>query len=351
MSTSLNVSSDASSNIPRVKFALFAPCNEEAAPIAEFTDWEPLAMTKGEDGTFRVRVPLEDGAYRYQFRVRSKSWFFKEGAWVDVVDPYATAIDDEGGENGVVRVRGGSATPTITPGSMTGHICLPPDRALVIYELRVADFSGGENDAHARSGFKHVEEKLDYLQELGVNALELMPVQAYPGDHSWGYNPRHFFAVHPGYGTSEDFKRLVDACHGRGMRVILDVVLNHSESESPLTQIDHDYWYHHEPTDPNNTWGPEFNYEKHDEAPYTFPARKFAGDVVRFWTEEDHLDGIRFDAAKHIARLWRGWWAKRSAQRALNPSTRSPSISPRFRRSSVKRDRWTGAGITGFITG
>ncbi|ADI15790.1 alpha amylase catalytic region [Truepera radiovictrix DSM 17093] len=298
-----------------VEFTLFAPYNEEAALIAEFTDWEPLAMTRGEDGVFRVQVPLADGTYRYKFRVRSKSWFFEEGAWVDVVDPYATAIDHEGGENGVVRVRGGERyVDDYAWQHDEAH--LPPDHALAIYELHVADFSGGEDDAHERGDFRHVEEKLDYLQELGVNALELMPVQAYPGDHSWGYNPRHFFAVHPGYGTSEDLKRLVDACHGRGMRVILDMVLNHSESESPLTQIDHDYWYHHEPTDPNNTWGPEFNYEKYDESLGTFPARKFAGDLVRFWVEEYHIDGIRFDAAKHIASHDFMTWVVGEAKRA-----------------------------------
>lgn len=300
---------------PPVEFTLFAPYNEEAALIAEFTDWQPLEMTRGDDGVFRVQVPLEDGAYRYTFRVRSKSWFFDEDTWVEVVDPYATAIDYEGGENGVVRIRQGVRyLDDYVWQHDEAH--LPADNALVIYELHVADFSGGEDDEQARGDFRHVEEKLDYLQELGVNALELMPVQAYPGDYSWGYNPRHFFAVEPGYGTPDDLKRLVDACHGRGIRVILNMVLNHSESESPLTQIDHDYWYHHEPTDPDNTWGPEFNYEEHDEALDTFPARKFAGDVVRFWAEEYHIDGIRFDAAKHIGSYDFMTWVADEAKRA-----------------------------------
>ena len=67
-----------------------------------------------------------------------------------------------------------------------------------------------------------------------------------------------------------------------------------------MTQIDHDYWYHHEPRDPDNNWGPEFNYEHYDENLKTYPARKFIGDVVRFWIEEYHIDGIRYDAARQI---------------------------------------------------
>ena len=81
----------------------------------------------------------------------------------------------------------------------------------------------------------------------------------------------------------------------------MDGIFNHSHSESPLTQIDHDYWYHHSPRDPDNSWGPEFNYEHYDENLEVKPAWRFIGDVVRFWIQEYHIDGIRFDAARQIA--------------------------------------------------
>jgi 1,4-alpha-glucan branching enzyme len=72
--------------------------------------------------------------------------------------------------------------------------------------MHVSDFSGGENDPKERGKFKHVIEKLDYLCDLGINAIELMPVKEYPGDYSWGYNPRHFFAPETSYGSTKELK-------------------------------------------------------------------------------------------------------------------------------------------------
>ncbi|MBP5974667.1 alpha amylase C-terminal domain-containing protein [Brasilonema sp. CT11] len=284
-----------------IEFNLFAPYNEAASLIGSFSDWEPISMEKGEDGYFRTTVELEDGDYKYKFRVQSKSWFFEQDQWVDVTDPYATDIDEmSGNDDSVVHIKDGErVVDTYVWQHDDKH--LPANQELVLYELHVGDFSGGEDDPHARGKYKHVVEKLDYLSELGINAVELMPVKEYPGDYSWGYNPRHFFAPESSYGPTAGLKNLVDECHARGIRVIMDGIYNHSESSSPLTQIDHDYWYHHEPRDPDNNWGPEFNYEHYDENLETYPARKFIGDTVRYWVGEYHLDGIRYDAARQIA--------------------------------------------------
>ncbi|MBD2302974.1 alpha-amylase family glycosyl hydrolase [Nostoc sp. FACHB-190] len=284
-----------------IEFSLFAPYNEGAALIGSFCDWQEIPMIKGEDGYFRTTVELEDGVYKYKFRVQSKSWFFEADQWVDVTDPYATDVDEIGGkDNGVIRIKDGQK---IVDTYVWHHDDkpLPPDHELVIYELHVGDFSGGEDDPDARGKYKHVIEKLDYLCDLGINAIELLPVKEYPGNYSWGYNPRYFFAPESSYGSTNELKQLVDECHSRGIRVIMDGIYNHSESSSPLTQIDHDYWYHHAPRDPDNSWGPEFNYEFYDENLETYPARKFIGDTVRFWIEEYHVDGIRYDAARQIA--------------------------------------------------
>ncbi|MBL1177575.1 alpha-amylase family glycosyl hydrolase [Pantanalinema sp. GBBB05] len=282
-----------------IEFKLFAPYNKGVALIGSFSDWQDIPMQKGDDGFFRTMVELEDGTYQYKFRVQSKSWFLEPDQWVEVVDPYATNIDDPT-QNGVIWIKDGEP---IVDTYVWKHDDkpLPADHELVIYELHVADFSGGEDDPKPRGKYKHVLEKLDYLCELGINAIELMPVKEYPGDYSWGYNPRYFFATESSYGTTADLKHLIDECHARGMRVLMDGIYNHSEASSPLTQIDHDYWYHHEPRDPDNNWGPEFNYELYDEALDTYPARRFIGDTVRFWVEEYHIDGIRFDAARQIA--------------------------------------------------
>jgi 1,4-alpha-glucan branching enzyme len=282
-----------------IEFQLFAPYNKEAALIGSFSNWEAIPMEKDGKGYFRTKVELEDGSYQYKFRIRSKSWFFEPDQWVDVIDPYATDVD-EPNQNGVIRIKDGQK---IVDTYVWQHDDKPlsPDRELVIYEMHISDFSGGEDDPNPRGTYKHVIEKLDYLCELGINAIELMPLKEYPGDYSWGYNPRHFFATESSYGSTEELKRMIDECHARGIRVIIDGIYNHSEAESPLTQIDHDYWYHHSPRDPDNNWGPEFNYEHYDENLDVKPAWQFIGDTVRFWIEEYHIDGIRYDAARQIA--------------------------------------------------
>ncbi len=302
-----------------IEFNLFAPYIKGAALVGEFSDWKDIPMEKGEDGYFRTKVELEDGVYQYKFRVQSKSWFFEPDQWVEVVDPYAVDIDNAS-QNAIARIKGGEK---IVDTYVWQHDDkpLPADSELVIYELHVGDFSGGEDDPFARGKYKHVVEKLDYLSDLGVNAIEVMPVKEYPGDHSWGYNPRHFFATESSYGPTEGLKQLIDECHGRGMRVIMDGIYNHSEAEAPLTQIDHDYWYHHEPRDPDNNWGPEFNYELYDEKLETYPARKFIGDNVRFWVSEYHTDGIRFDAARQIANYDFMHWI---VQEAKNTASMKP---------------------------
>jgi len=281
-----------------IEFKLFAPYNKSAVLKGCFSDWQDIQMEKGEDGYFRTSVELEDGTYQYKFRVQSKSWFLEPDQWVDVTDPYATGVIDDETQNGVVRIKDGQRiVDTYT--WQHDDTPLPQNHELVIYEMHIGDFSGGEDDPYPRGQFKHVVEKLEYLCELGINAVQLMPMMEYPGDYSWGYNVRYFFALESNYGETEELKHLIDQCHSRGIRVIVDGIFNHSESKSPLTQIDHDYWYHHEP--PHEfSWGPEFNYEHYDQNLDIKPAWQFIGDVVRFWIEEYHIDGIRYDAAKQI---------------------------------------------------
>jgi len=297
-----------------IEFNLFAPNNKGAALVGEFSDWKDVPMEKGEDGYFRTTVKLEDGSYQYKFRVQSKSWFFEPDQWVEIVDPYATDIDDPS-QNAVLRIKDGER---IVDTYVWQHDDkpLPEDRELVIYELHVGDFSGGEADSDTRGQYQHVVEKLDYLCDLGINAIELMPVKEYPGDRSWGYNPRHFFATESSYGTTNGLKNLIDECHGKGIRVIIDGIYNHSEAGAPLTQIDHDYWYHHSPRDPANNWGPEFNYEFYDEKLQTYPARRFIGDNIRHWIQQFHIDGIRFDAARQIANYDFMHWIVQEAKKA-----------------------------------
>ncbi|MBD0267514.1 MAG: DUF3459 domain-containing protein [Cyanobacteria bacterium Co-bin8] len=301
-----------------IEFTLFAPYNNGAELKGDFSNWEAISMSKGEDGTFRTKVDLEDGDYEYKFRVQSQSYFFKPDTWVEVTDPYAIAVKDDETQNGVVRIRNGQRVVD-TYEWKNDHANLPADHELVIYEMHIGDFSGGEDDPNPRGKYKHVVEKLDYLAELGVNAIELMPVNQNPGDYSWGYMIRHLFAAESNYGKSEELKRLIDECHGRGIRIILDCVFNHTDTESPLTQIDHNYWYSRHPSDPEYNWGPEFDYAHFDDNLGIFPARKFVNDVISFWVKEYHIDGIRYDAVKQIDNFDFLYGAVEVAKQAAGP--------------------------------
>ena len=89
-----------------IEFYLFAPYNKEVALIGNFSNWKDIPMQKDDKGYFRTQVELEDEIYQYKFRVRSKSWFLEPDEWIEVVDPYATDIDDAT-QNGIIRIKDG----------------------------------------------------------------------------------------------------------------------------------------------------------------------------------------------------------------------------------------------------
>ena len=172
----------------------------------------------------------------------------------------------------------------------------------VIYEMLFGDFTATHDIAGAM-------EKLDYLKTLGINAVELMPIQEFDGNESWGYNPNHYFAVDKAYGTSKQYKDFIEACHQRGIAVIIDVVYNHSTGASPLAKI---YWNSSDNKTASNN-------------PYFFPdakhpfnvfhdinhQNKFVQDVVKrslvYLVEEYNVDGFRFDLSKGFTWTSSGW--------------------------------------------
>lgn len=180
--------------------------------------------------------------------------------------------------------------------------------SLVIYEMLFGDFT---STADIKGAMQH----LDYLKSLGVNAVELMPVQEFDGNESWGYNPCYYFALDKAYGTIKDYKDFIDACHRRGIAVILDVVYNHNTGASPLAKL---YWNPKEnKTAPNN---PYFNVDAphpwsvfHDfnhEEPFV---RDLVKRSLKFMIEEYNVDGFRFDLSKGFTQqnIWDGYNQKR----------------------------------------
>ena len=172
----------------------------------------------------------------------------------------------------------------------------------VIYEMLLGDWT-------ERGDLAGAMEHLDYLQTLGVNAVELMPIQEFDGNESWGYNPNHYFALDKAYGTRKQYKDFIDACHQRGIAVIVDVVYNHSTGDSPLAKI---YWNSSKnktsPLNPyffendRHAWG-VFHDINHGNA--------FVQDLIKrslvYLIEEYNVDGFRFDLSKGFTDSSWGW--------------------------------------------
>lgn len=167
-----------------------------------------------------------------------------------------------------------------------------PDN-LIIYEMHFRDFTASQDINGAM-------DKLDYLKKLGVNAIELMPVQEFDGNDSWGYNPCFFFAMDKAYGTKAMYKNFIDACHKKGIAVILDVVYNHATGNHPFAKL---YWdSSNNKTAVNNPW---FNVDAphpysvfHDFNHESTLVRDFVKRNLKFLLEEYNIDGFRFDLTK-----------------------------------------------------
>lgn len=151
----------------------------------------------------------------------------------------------------------------------------------VVYELHVGTFS-------SKGTFDGVIRQLDRLVELGIDAIEVMPIAAFDGDYGWGYDGVGLYAVHEPYGGPDGFKGLVDAAHGRGLGVILDVVYNHFGPTGNFLEQFGPYT-----TDRHQTpWGDAVNLDGPDSA----PVRQFFIDNARQWFVDYHVDGLRLDA-------------------------------------------------------
>ena len=156
---------------------------------------------------------------------------------------------------------------------------------VVIYEVHVGTFSEAGT-------FDGVADRLPHLVELGVNALELMPVATFPGDRGWGYDGVDLFAPHPAYGGPEGLKRLVDACHREGIAVVMDVVYNHLGPDGNYLGEYGPYF-----TDIYKTpWGAALNFD----GPDSDEVRRFFVDNAVTWLRDYHCDGLRLDAVHAI---------------------------------------------------
>ncbi len=292
--------------------ALFAPYKEFVYLVGDFNDWKV-----DEDFLMKKYSPSVDSViYWCKVNNITADQYYKFQYFIDgelrIADPYTQLVLDPWNDEYIDDVT--FPNRPLYPTGKTDQIVstfrkksndfqwsdedyVKPDKAkLVIYELLIRDFT----DEHT---FASTLEKLDYLDSLGINAVELMPVNEFEGNLSWGYNPSFYFAVDKYYGTPDNLKRFVNECHKRGIAVIGDLVLNHSYDQSPLARMywnSEDYkpaannpWYNadHNFANPDAQWGNDFNHE----SPHT---QYFVDRVNRYWIEEFHFDGYRFDFTK-----------------------------------------------------
>jgi len=285
-----------------VIFNLYAPGKTTVGVIGDFNNWTPATMNQTPDGTrWWVQIDNLDPnkEYSYQYLINGT---------LKVADPYCEKILDPANDSYIPS----SIYPNLKayPNGQSGIVSdfqynqpsytwkatsftRPDKKNLVIYELHVRDFV-------ATHSYKTLIDTLSYLSNLGINAVELMPVNEFEGNDSWGYNPDFYFAPDKYYGTKNDLKAFIDACHSRGMAVILDMVLNHSFGSSPMVQMyfntttqkptPDNPWFNVDPTHPDNV-GYDFNHE-------SAATKYFAKNVMKFWMTEYHIDGYRFDLAK-----------------------------------------------------
>jgi 1,4-alpha-glucan branching enzyme len=180
----------------------------------------------------------------------------------------------------------------------------PAKDDLVIYELHPGSFYDPTPSDNDVATFNDVLAKLDYLTELGVNCIQLMPISRFPGDRSWGYNPIDLFAIENSYGTPQQFRQFVDACHERGMAVYLDVVHNHydaSNGDCDLWEFDGWFgsgnyggiYFYQEDGKCCTIWGRRPHFGRQG-------VRDFITDNIRMWLDEYHVDGFRWDSPMNI---------------------------------------------------
>lgn len=284
-------------------FVLYAPGKNTVSLMGDFNNWSATAakMTKTPDGNyFWIKIDNIDPnlEYSYQFLVDDNLRIadpYCEKILDPVNDPYITSATypnlkayPTGKTTGIVSVMQANQ-PSYT--WKNNSFVRPAKNDLVIYELLIRDFT-------AEHTYNATIQKLDYLVGLGINAIELLPVNEFEGNLSWGYNPSFYFAPDKYYGTKNDLKKFIDECHGRGIAVILDMVLNHSFSQSPMVQLYFDGnkptvnnpWYNVDAKHPYNV-GYDFNHE-------SGATRNFSKNVIKFWMQEYKVDGFRFDLAK-----------------------------------------------------
>jgi 1,4-alpha-glucan branching enzyme len=291
-----------------ILLALRAPYKSNVFLLGDFNNWQfdnDYQLKRTPDGqSWWIQIGGLTPGKQYAFQ------YVVDGS-IRIGDPYSTLILDPANDGFIPAVTFPNIPPYPT-GKTTGiasiaHPAAPPfnwqttgyqplpQEKLVIYEMLLRDY------LH-RHDFQTLKDTLDYLHRLGVNAVELMPINEFDGNISWGYNPTYHHALDKYYGTPDAFKAFVDECHARGIAVILDVVFNHAHERNPLAMLYWDAvnfkpsannpWLNVNPTHDFNVFF-DFNHE-------SFATKEYVKKTLKHWLTEFRVDGFRFDLSKGL---------------------------------------------------
>ncbi len=264
-------------------FRTWAPNATSVSVAGSFNGWSttanPLASEAGGNWSVDVAGDLDDATYKY---------VINGNIWRN--DPHARDVTNSVGESIVVNDPPYAWSSFTTPGWTD----------MVIYQMHTGTYNDvpGGNPGTWASAIT----KLDHIQNMGFNAVKLMPVAEFAGDFSWGYNPAHPFAPESIYGTPTDLKDFIDECHQRGIAVLIDVVYNHL-GPSDLDMWQFDGWsgtgsgggiYFYEDWRAQTPWGhtrPDYGRNE---------VREFLKDNALYWLTEFNADGLRWDSTINI---------------------------------------------------
>ncbi len=289
-----------------VTLVLYAPRKSNVFLLGEFNNWLQLnayQMKKDGDYWWFTLTGLTPGKmYGFQYLVDNS---------IRSSDPYTELVLDPWNDQWINQYY--TIYPNMKPypvGKTTGLVAtlqtvkiaynwqvpnftVSSTENLVIYELLLRDFTKEKSLDAAML-------KLDYLKNLGITAIELMPVQEFDGNNSWGYNPNHYFAPDKAYGTPDTYKKFIDECHKRGIAVILDMVFNQASGICPFALL---YWdaTSNKPA-ANNPWmnvnAPHGFSVLNDFNHSSSATKEYFKRVLQYWLTEYKVDGYRMDLTK-----------------------------------------------------
>ncbi|MCL7763558.1 alpha-amylase family glycosyl hydrolase [Polaribacter sp. Z014] len=293
----------------KATLVFYAPNKEFVHIIGSFNNWQINNTYLLKKDSIKDRFWIEltgltpQTDYMYQYIINAD---------LRVADPYSTVILDESNDQ-YINATTYPNLPSYPTGKTNHAVTLlktgdtpyawqntsftkPAKTDLVIYELLIRDFD-------ALHSYDAVKARLDYLEELGINAIEFLPVMEFDGNESWGYNPSFHMALDKYYGNTTAFKQFIDECHRRGIAVIIDVAFNHASGQNP--------YYRMYNTDNGGYGGqasvdsPFFNqtathsYSVFNDFNHAKQATKdYVKRVTQYWIDEYKIDGFRWDLTK-----------------------------------------------------